>query len=252
MSNHQSPERAKRIERVRKLLAVARDPGATEHEAATALEMARKLMEDYGVSDQECRARDACENETARGTRANQPPQWEWHLAGLIAGAFACDPIFHTSGNWSYIGIDPLPEVASYAFDVLHRQLARARRAYIADALKRVTVRANKTRRADLFCEGWVSGVAQKVRRMARRAGDDEAVSAYTALTYPSLVDLAARDRNANRALRDYERHDWRSGHRNGQTAELNSGVGVGSAVPLQISADPLDRMAEAAKGLMP
>ncbi len=252
MSDHQSPERIKRIERVRKLLAVARDPGATEHEAATALEMARKRMEEDGISDQECRARDACENKTDRGTRAEKPPKWECNLAGLIGRAFACDTIFDTSGTWSFIGIDPLPEVASYAFDVLHRQLVRARRAYIANTLKRVTVRANKVRRADLFCDGWVAGVAKKVQRMARRPGDDDAVNAYTALTYPSLVDLSPRDRNADRNLRDYERRDWATGRQDGQSAELHNGVGVGSAAPLQISADPLDRMVEATKGLMP
>lgn len=214
--------------------------------------MARKLMEDDGISDQECRARDACENKTERGTRANNPPKWEDNLAALIGRAFACDLIFHMSGNWSFIGIDPLPEVASYAFDVLHRQLVHARRAYIADTLKRVTVRANKVRRADLFCDGWVAGVARKVNHMARRPEDGEAIKAYTALTYPSLDDLSPRDRNADRNLRDYERRDWQSGRRDGQSAELNSGVGVGGAAPAQIGSDRLDRLAEAAKGLMP
>nr|WP_295832866.1 DUF2786 domain-containing protein [uncultured Azospirillum sp.] len=252
MSSDDSSERAKRIDRVRKLLAVARDPGATEHEAATALAMAQRLMEEDGISDQECRARDACENKTDRGTRANDPPRWESSLAELIGRAFACDLIFHTAGRWSFIGIDPLPEVAAYAFDVLHRQLSRARRTYIAEKLKRVTVRANKVRRADLFCDGWVSGVAKKVSRMARRPEDGDAVKAYTALTYPSLAEMSPRDRNATRNLREYEHRDWQSGRRDGQSAELNTGVGVGGAAVAQIGSDRLDRLAEAAKGLMP
>ncbi|MGA1856946.1 DUF2786 domain-containing protein [Azospirillum sp. 11R-A] len=252
MSSHDTSERARRIERVRKLLAVARDPGATEHEAATALAMAQRLMEEGGISDQECRAHDACENQTERGTRANDPPKWENGLAGLIGRAFACDLIFHMSGRWSFIGIDPLPEVAAYAFDVLHRQLSRARRTYIAEKLKRVTVRANKVRRADLFCDGWVAGVAKTVNRMARRPEDGDAIKAYVALTYPSLTELSPRDRNASRNLRDYEHRDWQSGRHDGQSAELNTGVGVGGAAPARIGTDPLDRLAEAAKGLMP
>ncbi|WP_372400263.1 DUF2786 domain-containing protein [Azospirillum sp. HJ39] len=252
MNGSDTPERTRRIDRVRKLLAVARDPGATEHEAATALAMAQRLMEDFGISDQECRARDACENQTERGTRANEPPKWEDDLAGLIGRAFACDLIFLASGKWAFIGIDPLPEVAAYAFDVLHRQLSRARRTYIAEKLKRVTVRANKVRRADLFCDGWVAGVARKVNRMVRRPEDGDAIKAYTALAYPSLTELSPRDRNADRNLRDYEHRDWQSGRRDGQSAELNAGVGVGGAAPALIGADPLDRLAEAAKGLMP
>ena len=36
--------------------------------------------------------------------------------------------------SWTFIGIDPAPEVASYTFDVLYRQVIRSRKALLKTA----------------------------------------------------------------------------------------------------------------------
>lgn len=225
-SHDQDDARARKVERIRKLLALARDGGASEHEAATALQMAQALMEAEGVTDVEIRAKEASEAFTSTGAKS-RVPAWEDKLGGAIANIFACDAIHHWNGSWSFVGIDPLPEIATYAFDVLRRQCLQARKEYIANALKRVVVRTNKTRRADLFCEGWIQTAVSKAHRLPRAADHSQAVKAFKEIRYGSLDTLKAVDRNKDRNLRDYELRDLRRGRLAGDGADLRTGMGV-------------------------
>ncbi|MGE4278178.1 MAG: DUF2786 domain-containing protein [Magnetospirillum sp.] len=221
-----SDDRTRKIERIRKLLALARNKGASDHEAATALQMAQAQMEAEGITDTEIHATEATEAFTDGGARS-RVPEWESRLGWNIANIFACDSIHHHSGTWSFVGIDPLPQIASYAFDVLRRQCLAARKEYIATSLKRVTVKANKTRRADLFCEGWIETAVSKARRLPRAAEHDQAVKAFKKIRYGSLDSLVPVDRNKDRTLRDYEWRDLHRGRQAGDDAELRTGMGV-------------------------
>lgn len=227
-------ERARKIERIRKLLALATNAGASEHEAATALQKAQAQMVAEGISDVEILAFEASEAFTKCGAGA-RVPVWESNLGAEIGAIFACDVIHHGGQNsWSFVGIDPLPEIATYAFDVLRRQCLQARKEYIARKLKRVTVRANKTKRADLFCQGWVETAASKARRMPRAKQHTDAIKAFKDIRYGTLATLDALDRNKGRNLRDYEYQDLQRGRLAGNDAELRTGMGVrGDIKPL-------------------
>ena len=224
-SHDQDDARARKIERIRKLLALARDGGASEHEAATALQMAQAQMEAEGITDSELHAAEASEAFTDAGAKS-RVPEWESRLGWRIGNIFACDSIHH-HGNWSFVGIDPLPQIAAYAFDVLRRQCLQARQQYIATSLKRVTVKANKTRRADLFCQGWIETAVSKARRLPRAAEHDQAVKAFKEIRYGTLNSLVAMDRNKDRTLRDYEHRDLHRGRLAGDEAQLRTGMGV-------------------------
>ena len=66
---------------------------------------------------------------------------------------------------------------------------------------KAKNARPTKTRRADLFCEGWVGGVAEKVTAFAATEEQKTAIAAYLEATRPSgTKKLDARDRNAGKA----------------------------------------------------
>lgn len=218
--------RSRKIDRIRKLLALARNKGASDHEAATALQMAQAQMEAEDISTTEIHAAEAAEAFTDSGARA-RVPEWESRLGWSIANIFACDSIHHRDGRWSFVGIDPLPQIASYAFDVLRRQCLAARKDYIATSLKRVTVKANKTRRADLFCEGWIQTAVSKARRLPRAAEHDQAVKAFKQIRYGTMNNLTPMDRNKDRNLRDYEIRDLHRGRLAGDDAELRTGMGV-------------------------
>jgi len=223
------PDRKKRIDRIRKLIGMAADRGATEHEAATALEMAQRAMAEEGITETELLAAEAAESYSRSGAH-QRVPKWESALASAIGQGFACDVVHHGyEGKWSFVGIEPLPELASYAFQVLYRQCQKARAAYIGTELKRVKRRVVKTRRADQFCDGWVVMASKKIRTISRPARHSSVIAAFKQQRYGQLSSLATTDRNAGRNLRDHDLRDIGAGMREGEDAELRNGVGLGA-----------------------
>lgn len=224
-----SPDDRKRlIERIRKCLALAKS--ANEHEAAVALGQAQKLMQQHGVDEAELLAHEATES-SAKARATSKPSAWEARLAQLVADAFGCDLIFSSryvglldrklQGSWLFVGCAPAPEIAEYAFTVLLRQLTRARSSHIKSALKRCGP-SSRTRRADLFCSGWVRGAAEKVQVFARPERVTLAIAAFKAKQHPQLGEsLKPRDRNADRRLTDRDLGDYSAGARQGRSADL-------------------------------
>lgn len=222
-------DREKTLDKIKKCLALS--ASSNEYEAATALRQARKMMEQHGITDLEIQAAGASEYQQRAGAQVT-PSNWETRLACCLADAFGCEVIFlpavflmRPRANWVYIGCGASPEVAGYAFEVLHRQCKRAREQHIKARLKRCKS-ATKTRRADLFCEGWVGAVVGKIDAFAGNDAQSEAIQAYVATKFPTLRKLNSRDRNGDRSLRDHEYGDLMSGHQSGRAAELNRGVG--------------------------
>lgn len=219
-------ERDKIIGKIKKCLALS--ASSNEHEAAGALRQASKLMEAHGITDLDVLAAEA-EERRAKAGAARQPANWEAMLAGKIGDAFCCRVLFMfgwKGGEWCYIGCGAAPEVAQYAFAVLLRQARRARAAYIKARLKRCKTET-KTRRADLFSEGWVRGVVSGIIAFAGGEQQATAIEAYVDKHYPSLGNLKARNRNDGRTtLRDHEYNDYVAGGCAGRDAQLNRGVG--------------------------
>lgn len=211
------------IAKIKKCLALSKS--SNEHEAAAALRQARKLMEAHGISDTDVLAAEAEEHRAKSGANS-RPSLWETQLASKIADAFACQLIFRGGwdGEWAFIGCGVSPEIAQYAFTVLRRQAKRAREEYIKAKLKRCKV-AIKTRRADLFSEGWVRSVSGAIAAFSCTEQQTAAIEAYVDKNYPALRDVNTRSRNAGRGLRDHELDDYHSGHRSGKDARLHHGV---------------------------
>lgn len=220
-------DRDKIIDKIKKCLALS--ASSNEHEAAAALRQATKLMEAHGISDLDVLAADAVECAIKAGAKT-KPAAWEATLAKRVADAFGCrllfSPVwlFEDSGKWLFIGCDPAAEIGSYAFSVLFRQCKRARAEHIKTVLKRCKA-ATKTRRADLFCEGWVSSVVGKINAFA---GTDEQrlmIDAYMAKHHPKVGTGKTTDRNGQRRLSDRDYNDYASGIHKGKDAQLNRGV---------------------------
>ncbi|MDM9306760.1 DUF7168 domain-containing protein, partial [Klebsiella quasipneumoniae] len=60
------------------------------------------------------------------------------------------------------ISYQELVRTFPYAFDVLSRQMVKARRTFIGSLRKNIKP-ATKTARADQFCEGWAEGAYQAI-----------------------------------------------------------------------------------------
>lgn len=215
------------LDKVKKCLALSSSSNA--HEAEAALRQARKLMEAHSLTEEDVHAAEASEHKSDAGAKFH-PALWETMLATKIADAFGSRVIFFGSaywgekGRWSFIGCGPDPEIAHYAFDVLVLQAKRARTSHIKTKLKRCKT-AIKTRRADLFCEGWVRSVTGVIAAFCETQQKCVAIDAYMAKHYPDLATLKTRNRNDNRRFRDHECHDYAAGCESGRNARLNRGV---------------------------
>jgi hypothetical protein len=223
----QNDTRKKAIDKIKKCLALS--ASSNPHEAEAALRQARKLMETHSITDLDMQAAEAGEHH-AKASAQNRPSTWETMLAHKIADAFGCHVIFSIGfwsrpGEWRFIGCGSASEVAHYAFAVLHRQAKRARAEYVKASLKRCKS-ATKTRRADLFCEGWVRAVAGTITVFCGTERSRAAIDAYVAKNYPALSHMDARDRNIGHRMREHEYGDYTAGSITGQSAVLHRGVG--------------------------
>jgi hypothetical protein len=218
--------RAKMIEKIKKCLALS--SSSNEHEAASALRQARKIMEAYSISSIEIEAGQAEEWRSMSRSRST-PALWETELVNRLANAFGCEVLFASGpGIWQFVGCGGNPEIVQYAFDVLYRQILRARRQYIKTKLTRCKT-GTKTRRADFFCYGWVVSATEKIEACAGNEKQTKAIEAYMSLHYPSIEPLKPRTR------KDGEVDDYCAGRVSGKDAELNRGIGADSQ-PLALS----------------
>lgn len=218
-------DQEKILEKIRKCMALS--SSSNEHEAAIALRQAQKLMELHGITDIDVKASQA-EERRAKASARNRPAGWENMLANDIAAAFGCRLIFcpeWDGGRWSYIGCGPAPEIAQYAFTVLLRQVKRARAEHIDTKLSRCK-KVTKTRRADLFCEGWVRAVSSTISALVADTQRTEAIDAFIAVRYPELSTLKTQNRNQGKKLSDREIADYLAGSEQGKGVRLNHGMG--------------------------
>ena len=229
-------DHSKILEKIRKCMALS--ASSNENEAAAALRQARALMEKHGLTDADVLAAEAGED-GARASSASRPSNWEAALAGKTASIFGCHVIFRRGpfekhASWVFIGTGANFEVARYCFEVLLRQVKRARSEHIKTHLQRCKT-ATKTRRADLYCEGWVQAAVGKLDAFALGEREQQAITAYMDIRFPALQEAKATDRNDGKTRlseRDYAA--YAAGRVAGKAAQINRGVGA-SAAPLAL-----------------
>lgn len=170
----------KRIaEKIAKCLALAASDNSAE--AAAAKRQAQALMDKYNLTSSDVAASQVHEQHSKTGGK-NRPPLYLCQLAGIIAKAFGCESIISPGGGWldsqvKFLGLGIKPELASYTFAVLRRQITKDRTAYSA-TLKRYK-RENKIRMADTFCEAWCWKISQQVQEFAGTEQELMAIAAY-------------------------------------------------------------------------
>lgn len=221
---------SKILDKIKKCMALA--TSGNEHEAAAAIRQARALMDKHGLTDDDLLAAEAGEA-FSKASAMSRPAHWECALASVTADVFGCRVIFReriSCGEWVFIGVGANFEVAKYCFAVLLRQVKKARAEHIKTALRRCKT-ATKTRRADLFCEGWVRAATGKLDSMTLSERNQQALDAYVDKRYPVLSTVKTHDRNGGKkTLSGNDVADYGAGLRSGRNAELNRGVGAGAA----------------------
>src|SRR5690606_1568144 len=113
----------KLMERIRKCLALSES--ANEHEAAAATRQARKLMEKAGLTASDVGLFEITDQQVDVGY--SRLPSWAGNLSVAVARAFACTA-FHGQRQVRFVGPSACADVAGYCFEILLRQLKKARK----------------------------------------------------------------------------------------------------------------------------
>lgn len=212
-----SAARRRIVEKVRKCLALARSDNANE--AATALRQARAMMAEHGIEERAIHV----EGARAKNGRGETAARWRVMLGNVVCEAIGLRMIQirgRGAAEVEFIGVVPRPEIGAYAFEVLRRQLEADRRKFVEGLRCR---RPTKTRRGDLFAEGWILEVRAKVAKL--RVDDDErrVVDDSIEKEHPDLEDMEFRRRSGRAGRGDFGA--LMGGRAAGRRAKLNAGV---------------------------
>lgn len=219
-------DREKTIERIRKLLALARS--SNPHEAAQALERAQAMMADHGLDQGAPELNDIAAFEARFVmSRAVRWPGYVSRLCGAIRRAFGVESICIDNAHVWFYGATARAQVAAYAFDALGRQCIKARREFFESQRNRIK-RATRIGRADQFAEGWVSSATRHLSRIAPTQEEKLLLERFERERWgeTSVIDVrAAAEVRGNFEARF-------KGHVAGADARLEFGVagGVGGA----------------------
>lgn len=196
--------RERYLQKIKKLLNKARHNSSAE-EAATALRMAQKMMQELGVSESDIALSGVTESEAQKApSNAVKPPRYMIYLLHTISRAFGVRYYFCWRGvkprrTVVFYGVEERPQIASYAFDVLSRQLAKGRQVY-RNSLHKNTKPRKRIDLADTWCEAWVQGVSNTITAFATTEEEDNQMAVY-------LQGLKENYRFSDVSIRDSHQH---------------------------------------------
>lgn len=234
-------ETEKYLAKIKKLLNLARR-SSNPHEAATALNQAQALMRKHKLSQNDVDLMDIT-SKASKGapSHAQSIPRYMTFLGQLICRAMGVNCYYSFCRNYMngqkqntviFYGPDERPEIAAYAFDVLSRQMVKARRTFIGSLRKNIKP-ATKTARADQFCEGWTEGAYQAIEPFVVTETEKTLMANFLAKLKKEqdLSDLTPREAKKCRGDQDAAE----AGFNEGLKARLNHGVsGKDSALSLE------------------
>ena len=220
-------------EKIKKLFALSKSPNANE--AAAALEMAQKLMAEYGIKRNEVGEFEVIE-ERIKGNGGEHPPQYEVFLIGRIADAFGCRiaygvvkhipkkfydfDYYACAYGHIFVGLEHRVKIATFIAEVLLRKLKNARGAYVK-TLGRVKVRKNKIKRADDFCLGWAYTVVAKLHEFTNTPDEQTAIDNYVeSLNWGDDLKTISRA-----AVRTSGINDFANGRRAAADVQIQHGI---------------------------
>jgi len=121
------------IDKIRKLLALARDEGATEHEAARALELASQLMAKHGVEESSLEDRS---EKVGYGSTLNLDDQWKLWASRAAATLYSCRIVI-TGTRFEFVGRPTHTTAAETTYDFIVDQVERSYKAFLPKGLSK-------------------------------------------------------------------------------------------------------------------
>ncbi|MGK3122883.1 DUF2786 domain-containing protein [Candidatus Pantoea formicae] len=232
-------EKEKHLHKLKKLLALARNNSSPE-EAALAMNRAQELMARHNLKSEDAELTDISEASTDKApSHAEKMPEYMALLACMISRVFGVkfyssygrDFIRGRSRTITFYGPSERPQIASYAFEVLGRQLMKARRAYLS-TLRRNIKSTTKTARADTYCSYWVNGAYQMVSDLLVTESEETLMESYFRRRLSSgMTTQEPRSPGKARGTDDAAI----TGYHDGSNARLHHGVNGCSSSVLKI-----------------
>lgn len=217
---------------IRKIKAASKLMGSDNPgEAENAARQVRAMMEKYRIDEGDLLAAEVEECQAKAGAD-KAPVRWECSLAQTVAKFYGVELVFSsgyfTGGQWKFIGVEPAGQLAQYAFEQLFTKCKSARRAYMDEKLKRMKVAKNKTAKADLFAEGWVSAVRRLLPALAPTERARAAMDAFMQRKHPQLGEFEPRQNQGRQSANDGNHRA--NGFDAGKDVNLHRGVTTGGA----------------------
>jgi len=216
-----SQNNEKILDKLKKLLALSKSDNP--HEAALALQRARKLMDTFGITAEDIVLNDIGEEISDYWpVGAVNPPRYMLGLLTIIQDAFGVKSLIlqGIKNRVSFYGLKERTALAAYTYDVLGRQLIRARRDYISQQNKRIKT-STKSRRGDKFAEGWIIAVLGEIEKLAMTAREEAFCQRWLEKKYTRHESISGRDarnvRGADKALNQ--------GYQEGRQVQLHQPV---------------------------
>ena len=104
----------------------------------------------------------------------------------------------------------------------LGRQLKKDRAAFSKTLNKRLK-RETKVRRADLYSQGWVTSVREKITTQPVSSSTSYALDLYAAKRWPNVENIEAKDRGHK--ARRYDHSSYGQGRSDGDKVDFHHGV---------------------------
>lgn len=181
------------LEKIKKCLALSKS--ANEHEAAQAMKQAQVLMKKYEVDAVDVVLSEVSEKGCDR-QMAFKLASWQWKVAKMVADIFGCES-YKRGKTMMFYGLGNRAEIAAYTFDVVYRQISVARREFLKTCQARKP--ANRTYLADQFCEGWLAGAWNKVKKFEMSDEEKTVMDGYTEKEHKGMPIAATRDAKSSK-----------------------------------------------------
>lgn len=182
------------LSKIKKCLALSKSDN--EHEAAQALKHAHALMRKHNIDATDIERSSI--NETKIKLAKSDPVTWHSWIISSIEKAFNVVATFEYkvecgmfTRHLCFAGHHQNAEIAKYAYDVLFKQINRNRTEYIKVNLKRVKLKANKTRRANAYAEGIAIMIYRTILKFVTEQDQAERSAIYNVLFPPAVVEAS-------------------------------------------------------------
>ncbi|RAT11119.1 hypothetical protein AU489_15435 [Lonsdalea populi] len=239
------PKDEKVIARIRRLMALG-TRNSNSHEAARAVALAQRLMQRHGLTEDILSLNEISESVCqSLNSNAEKVPAWLSALATVVCMAtgsrcwFGWYSSTSSSGvsrarrSLHFYGFNERPQVASYIFTVLQRQLKVASDAHMAGYRSRRILLKTLRRRADQFREGWVTGVWLVLQSFVPSEGEKAVLQHWLMQRHAGDALTGLNERAAGRCRGDrVARH---AGFLNGRATKVHSDI-TGTQAPRQIT----------------